>query len=90
MTLDRIGVTGRKSSEADSRSSSGYAASRDHKAEPKDMDGEYLVDLTLQLYARACSLQCSRELHERAFELVAELKRRVEPQKSANEKLRDR
>ena len=51
--------------------------SRDHEAAPKDMAGEYLVELTLQLYARACDMQCSRELHERAFELVSELKRRV-------------
>lgn len=54
-----------------------FVGRRDYEAEPKDMAGDYLVDLTLQVYARSCHPQCSRGLHERAFRLVDELKQRV-------------
>ena len=66
-----------RSATSELRSTAWLGGSRDHKAEPKDMAGDYLLSLTLQLYARACDPQCSRELHERAFQLVEELKRRL-------------
>lgn len=43
----------------------------------REMTDEYLVDLTLQLYARATSSSCSQQLHERAMELRVELLRRL-------------
>lgn len=36
-----------------------------------------LLDLALQIYARACSLHCSKEMHERAFDLKDELYKRL-------------
>jgi hypothetical protein len=45
--------------------------------DPKQMTPEYLVDLALQKYACACSMDCSKELHEWAMTLKAELLRRV-------------
>lgn len=75
-TLKAERDTARKELEA-SFSTDWQDGRRDHEAEPKDMAGEYLVGLTFQLYARACDLQCTRQLHERAFQLVEEVKRRV-------------
>ena len=45
--------------------------------EPKAMDNSELLENTLQLYARACDINCSRELHERAMALKAELSNRL-------------
>lgn len=58
--------------------SSDCSAARDHTAKPSDMAGDYLVELAFQLYARACDLACSEELHNRATELKAEVLRRVQ------------
>lgn len=45
--------------------------------DPKQVTQEHLVDLALQKYACACSMDCSKELHEWAMMLKAELLRRV-------------
>ena len=45
--------------------------------EPSEMEGDYLVDLAFQLYARSCQMDCTQTLHERAQELKAEVLRRV-------------
>ena len=44
---------------------------------PEYMTGAELVKNALQLYARACNPNCSREVHERAMELNRELEARV-------------
>jgi hypothetical protein len=45
--------------------------------DPSQMTPEYLVQLTLEKYACACSMDCSKELHEWAMRLKAELLKRV-------------
>jgi hypothetical protein len=54
---------------------------RDHSAPPEEMDDDYLVELAFQLYARACALDCTEELHNRAMELKREVLRRVKGEK---------
>lgn len=49
----------------------------DFNAQPKDMEPKYLIDLAFQLYARACMMQCSEELHNRAMALKEEVARRL-------------
>ncbi|HLL74865.1 MAG TPA: hypothetical protein VK421_06335 [Pyrinomonadaceae bacterium] len=41
------------------------------------MEGDYLVELAFQLYARACDPRCSEELHNRAMQMKGEVARRV-------------
>lgn len=47
--------------------------------DPSQMTPEYLVQLTLEKYACACSPACSKELHEWAMRLKTELLNRVSP-----------
>jgi len=49
----------------------------DFRDDPKDMTIELLLELAFQLYARACHPHCSESLHNRAFELKEEIRRRL-------------
>lgn len=52
--------------------------SRDHNADPKEMDGDYLVQLALELWERKATSVIPMRLWERSFELKAEIERRLE------------
>ena len=49
----------------------------DYRDDPVDMDPEFLISLSYQLYARANRPDCTESLHNRAMELKAEIARRI-------------
>jgi hypothetical protein len=49
----------------------------DHERDPRDMPAEYIAQLTHELYARTGMYPGSRELHERAMAIKAEVTRRL-------------
>ena len=49
----------------------------DYRDDPVDMDPEFLLSLSYQLYARANHSDCSEYLHNRAMELKDEVTRRI-------------
>lgn len=48
-----------------------------HLCDPKDMSAEYIAQLTHELYARTFMYPNSKELHERAMAVKAEVTRRL-------------
>lgn len=50
----------------------------DYRDNPEDMDTEYLLELSYQLYARTRNLKCNSEFLERHLALRNEISRRLE------------
>lgn len=50
---------------------------RNHEADPRDMNADFLLDLALELHARCCMWHVSAQVFNRSNELNAECRRRL-------------